>query len=151
MSKNLNGLLSEAESFISGFEDDDTQEGVVDLLERIRAALALPAPVLAVILEGGMVSDIVCDRPDALPGLDVVVIDYDTDGVDEDALSYVRQNDGTWSDAIVHHESVSRATIGLTDIKDALEEPDECANCEDTDNLYLRHNRWECDRCGWHS
>jgi hypothetical protein len=33
----LNDLLSDAESFIAGFEGDTTQEGVDDLLERIRA------------------------------------------------------------------------------------------------------------------
>ena len=32
--------LDRAEAFISGFEDDDTQEGVTEMLAAIRAALA---------------------------------------------------------------------------------------------------------------
>jgi len=32
--------LERAEGFISGFEDDDTQEGVTEMLAAIRAALA---------------------------------------------------------------------------------------------------------------
>ena len=32
--------LDRAEAFIAGFEDDDTQEGVTEMLAAIRAALA---------------------------------------------------------------------------------------------------------------
>jgi hypothetical protein len=36
----LLAALERAEGFISGFEDDDTQEGVTEMLAAIRAALA---------------------------------------------------------------------------------------------------------------
>lgn len=36
----LLAALDRAEAFISGFEDDDTQEGVTEMLAAIRAALA---------------------------------------------------------------------------------------------------------------
>ena len=36
----LANALSAAESFISGFEDDELQEGVGGMLEQIRSALA---------------------------------------------------------------------------------------------------------------
>lgn len=32
-------LLAQCEAFISGFEDDEEQEGVVELLQRIREAI----------------------------------------------------------------------------------------------------------------
>lgn len=32
-------LLSQCEAFISGFEDDEEQDGVVELLQRIREAI----------------------------------------------------------------------------------------------------------------
>jgi hypothetical protein len=32
--------LERAEAFIAGFEDDDTQEGITEMLAAIRAALA---------------------------------------------------------------------------------------------------------------
>lgn len=38
---NLVRLLTEAERFISGFEDDEAQEGIPDLLKRIRAAIGV--------------------------------------------------------------------------------------------------------------
>tara|TARA_R110000868_G_scaffold87712_5_gene245034 strand:- start:560 stop:760 length:201 start_codon:yes stop_codon:yes gene_type:complete len=36
----LLAALDRAEAFIAGFEDDDTQEGVTEMLAAIRAALA---------------------------------------------------------------------------------------------------------------
>jgi hypothetical protein len=36
----LLAALERAEGFISGFEDDDTQEGIAEMLAAIRAALA---------------------------------------------------------------------------------------------------------------
>lgn len=38
--KDTRSALEQAESFISGFEDDDIQEGVTELLAALRAAVA---------------------------------------------------------------------------------------------------------------
>jgi hypothetical protein len=38
--------LEDAESFISGFEDDESQEGVVEMLARIRAAITAAKAIL---------------------------------------------------------------------------------------------------------
>jgi hypothetical protein len=40
----LRDLLEEAESFITGFERDETQEGIDDLLERMRSVLDKTRP-----------------------------------------------------------------------------------------------------------
>jgi hypothetical protein len=38
--EDLQSALKRAEAFIVGFEDDDTQEGITEMLAAIRAALA---------------------------------------------------------------------------------------------------------------
>lgn len=73
---------------------------------------------IAVILEGGLVQSVVTDRPNLLPpDLEVLVIDYDTDGADPDDLSHVPQSDGSLSAAIIHHPTLERATIALDAIR----------------------------------
>lgn len=48
---------------------------------------------------------------------------------------------------------VDAAIAQATEVRPDLGEDDEseCPNCGDADNLYDRHDRQECDRCGWHS
>lgn len=75
-------------------------------------------PQLAVVLEGGVVQSIVSDRPDEV-NADVMVIDYDTEGSDEEGKSYVRQDDGSYAEAWVYSHGIGKATIGLDDILDA--------------------------------
>lgn len=127
--------LGEAESFISGFEDDDTQEEPVDdMLERIRAAIALaetalvpPASsTLAIVIEGGMISAIVSDRPALFADIEVLVIDYDTDNTEgSDAFVAVPQSDGTKEDAHVEPWPVDRAKIDLAAVTAALDARDD--------------------------
>lgn len=71
--------LRKAEDFIAGFEDDDLQEGVVELLAELRAAIndpQKPAQLLvSVSVRGGMVSDVTA----SVPGLAYVVSDFDSE------------------------------------------------------------------------
>ena len=46
---------------------------------------------IVVVVDGGCVTDIMSDTP----GVDVVLVDYDTDGVAEDLLVQIPQDDGT--------------------------------------------------------
>ena len=115
--------LRKAEDFIAGFEDDDTQEGVLKLLQSIRAAIAKaegratkPTPVprdtssVTVVLEGGRVLAVITDDPAKVGGA-FEVIDYDTDGSDPADLGKVQQKDGTISDAHVYGGYVERAQV----------------------------------------
>jgi len=56
--------------------------------------------MIDVIIEGGIVQNIVTDDPSE-KGLIVKVIDYDTDGAEEEDLEEIDQGDGTSSLAYV--------------------------------------------------
>ncbi|SIQ98533.1 hypothetical protein [Aquipseudomonas alcaligenes] len=76
---NLLVALRKAEDFISGFEDDDLQEGVDELLVELRAAINDPEKpaqfLVSVSVRGGMVIDVTAN----VPGLAYVVSDFDAD------------------------------------------------------------------------
>lgn len=58
-----------------------------------------PLPPLTLILEGGMIQNILSPDPDRFGGLEVTSIDYDCDGASDPAE--VLQGDGTWVKAVV--------------------------------------------------
>ena len=74
-------------------------------------------PTLAIVLEGGLVQAIVARRADKID-LDILVIDYDIEGADDDEISLVPQGDGTFSEACVRSTSVTPAEIDLDHIID---------------------------------
>ena len=80
---------------------------------------------LAIVIEGGMVQDIVSNHPNAFAFVDdVMVIDYDDDSADPDDLTIVPQEDGTEADALCHSSSISTAAIGLAAVSAALSAKD---------------------------
>lgn len=87
------------------------------------AATDTTPPTLAIVLEGGLVQAVVSDRPDAIR-MNVRVIDYDTDGADDDRLSEVPQGDGSVCYAFVEHHDLTEAGIDLDRIANA-NEPDQ--------------------------
>ncbi len=103
------------------YEDDIATEGgtlepldeseIDDLCERINTDG--PPPILAVIIEGGMVQSIVCNRPQALGDLAVLTIDYDVDGAADGELTPVPQRSGNSTPARCYEESVDLAKINL--------------------------------------
>lgn len=62
----------------------------------------------AIVLEGGLVSSVVTDGP-IRSGIDIV--DYDTEGVDEDNIELIRQPDGNEIGARVYSTAVDHAAI----------------------------------------
>jgi hypothetical protein len=71
-----------------------------------------PAPhLLAIVLEGGVVQSVVatCD----LPNLDILVIDYDTEGVDPGRVITVPQSDGSLAEANAGFLPLERSRIDL--------------------------------------
>lgn len=85
-------------------------------------------PAIAVVLEGGIVQDVVADRPVHLH--DFLVIDYDIHGMEPSDISLVAQEDGSQAEAYVYSVgALGRATIDLRNIVGLL--PDE----EDGDDV----------------
>lgn len=74
------------------------------------------APTLAVVLEGGIVQSVVSDRPSEIDLFDLLVIDYDTDGADEQDLVGVTQRNGSVVEARVYSPDIERDTIDLENI-----------------------------------
>jgi hypothetical protein len=68
---------------------------------------------LIIVLDGGLVQGVT--GTGGLVGCKVTVIDYDTDGADEDETTQVDQGDGSVADAFVQTEEVGAAAIPTDD------------------------------------
>jgi hypothetical protein len=77
-------------------------------------------PVLAIILDGGLVQAVVSDNPSAFAGVRTVIIDYDTDSLDpeDECLGIVVQEDESMTPAYIRLETIEQATIDLTQLQD---------------------------------
>lgn len=82
------------------------------LCERLNTT---PEPRIAVVLEGGIVQDIITDRDD-LRGLNVYIIDYDTEGVDEDRIGFVKEGHREDEEAVIGRQTVSDAWVNLDEV-----------------------------------
>lgn len=58
-----------------------------------------PTPRVVVVMDGGLIHDVLCDSP-----VSVLVVDYDVEGADEDQVVEIRQN---------HNEDVAEATLSM--------------------------------------
>jgi len=72
-------------------------------------------PIIGIILQGGLVQCVVSNAPELIDA-DVVVIDYDSEGADEDELMTVPQSDGTETEAVGHREEIAPTDIDLKGI-----------------------------------
>lgn len=68
---------------------------------------------LAVVIEGGQVAEIISNRPCQLDHLRVMVIDYDTEGMDRSLLTCLPQGDGTTAPAWVRACPITPAQVDL--------------------------------------
>ena len=78
--------------------------------------------MIAVVLEGGLVSAVVTDNAELL-GTGVVIIDYDTEGADEDEITAVVQPDGKTSDACVWFDDITQAGIEIPQYQERSSAP----------------------------
>jgi hypothetical protein len=79
-------------------------------------------PKLFVTIEGGMVSCVCSHQPARFQGVEVVVVDYDTDDAKENELTLIRQKDGSVEPAHVHIHGVVGADISIeSDIHEATD------------------------------
>jgi hypothetical protein len=105
-------------------EDPERNEKFFALRERVRNILwerQHKTPTVAVILEGGLVQCIVSDRPNDIQPMNVMVLDYDTEGADEEELLQVPQKDGSVSTATGRYVGFELADIGLAAVMDQLD------------------------------
>ncbi len=88
---------------LAGYEIPDDESGNQAIIDALGDCLITrpwsppPTPRVILMVEGGVVGEVFNDLP-----VDVLLIDQDTDGVDDDALTSVRERDeSTGFDAIV--------------------------------------------------
>jgi len=94
-------------------ETDDIGPHTDDLPE----TAAQPArPTLGVVLEGGLISAVISNDPARLPIDEVVILDYDTEGADEEDLYDVLQPDGSTVQAYASITAFDKAGIDLESI-----------------------------------
>ena len=112
--------------FIENVTDDDPERNdkFFALRERVRDCLWNRTDDLltvAIILEGGLVQCVVSDRPDNIQPMNLMVLDYDSEGADEDELLQVPQKDGSVSTATGRYEGFCQAEIDLSAVMDQLD------------------------------
>jgi hypothetical protein len=120
------GILKACWDFIENvtYEDPERTNKFFALREHVRNIFSQrqhEPPTVAVILEGGLVQCIVSNYPGNLPPMNVMVLDYDTEGADEEELLQVPQKDGSVSTATGRYVGFEQADIGLAAVMDQLD------------------------------
>jgi uncharacterized protein YegL len=77
---------------------------------------------IAIIMEGGLIQDIL-----AVEDVDITIVDYDTEGAEEEDLTEIPQNDGTSVEAFIGYPNVdlSDEARKFLDILDRLDKEGE--------------------------
>ena len=91
-------------------------------IPQIREYLDAPPPKVAVVLEGGLVQCLTSDRPNDVPPITFMVIDYDTDGATQEETVKVPQGSGEISEAFARVEELGQAEIDLDAVLEQLKE-----------------------------
>ena len=66
---------------------------------------------LVIIMDGGIIQNVLSPDPEELKNLQLTVVDYDTEDIHEDVLSQVRQSDGSWEDAIIFKPAIEQLDL----------------------------------------
>jgi len=119
-------VLKECWDFIENVTDEDPArtDKFFALRERVRNVVSQrrqEPPTVVVILEGGLVQCIVSDRPNDIQPMNLMVLDYDTEGADEEELLQVPQKDGSVSTATGRYLGFEHADIGLASVMDQID------------------------------
>lgn len=94
----LEERISEVESGDTGPQTDDSPP---------------PKPIVGVVIEGGLVQCVVSNAPELIPDMDVIILDYDVQGCEEDELLKVPQSSGNIAYAAGHIEKITESGIDL--------------------------------------
>ena len=68
---------------------------------------------LIIVVEGGIVTEVVSERPEALEDIVVVVVDRDVEGMDDSRLGRVTAADGSVQRASITSVNVQRAEFAV--------------------------------------
>jgi hypothetical protein len=114
----------DSEDYDTGIDGCNAVDFICDLVPRIKECLAnIPqttTPNVAIILHKGLVDAVIVDQPDLLPPLNLMVLDYDTEGADEEEITLVPQSDGKEVEAYVRMEEITPAGINLGEVHSRL-------------------------------
>ena len=100
---------SEAVDFLSEF------------IPQARTDIDAEPPKVAVVLDGGLVRCIVSDCPERLAPMEIVVIDYDTDGDEEGIIKVPQGGDRPPEEAYATRIEVTKAVIDIAAVFSQLE------------------------------
>ena len=95
-------------------KDKIQQSGTYQILEEMRHPKKRQ---LAVVMQGGLIQAIVSHQPE---NIEVLSIDYDTDGYDESDLTLVKQSDGNYSQAYCVNECIQEPVIDLNQVTESM-------------------------------
>lgn len=124
----------------------DAQAGTAIANAEARAAVkAAPVPktTLFVVIQGGLLQAVASPDPNRFADVEVVKVDYDTDGAEPDDIDTVIDDDGDEIEAFVGTFPVEEATIRLPD------EEDEEDGCPKNDPECLGRNEDSHEACEW--
>lgn len=108
------------ELYDTGINGGDAVDFIDQIMPMILECLNSPPPKIAVVLEGGLVQDIVSDRPNDVQPLTFMVIDYDTEGAEDDEKVTVEGPDET-AEACSRFIGLDEAVIDLQAVSEQLE------------------------------
>lgn len=75
--------------------------------------------MIAVVIEDGIAQDVVTDDP-GMVGKDILIVDYDTEGADEDETVSVPQPGGYTAQAYAYTETVGMSAIDLKAVEQQI-------------------------------
>ena len=101
-----------AQACMSSKEAGDRIDSVAEILDGLATSAPAAKPIIGIIIDGGLVQFVVSNRPDLVQA-DVIVLDYDTDGADQDEIILVRQSNGHDMEAVGHREGITPTLIDL--------------------------------------
>jgi hypothetical protein len=91
----------------------DAVDFLSEFIPEVRNCIDAEPPKVAVVLDGGLVRCIVSDCPERLAPMDVVVIDYDTDGDEEGIIKVPQGEDRPPEEAYATGFEVTKAEIDI--------------------------------------
>lgn len=108
--------------FVTGFCEGCKANGS-DAKSKVRWERIVPLAItVAVVVEGGVISAIVSDKPGLLRQVRFIAIDYDIEGADSRDLRVVQQDNLTTARAYVRDVELDAATINIAGIRELTAE-----------------------------
>jgi len=92
-----------------------------EFIPKVRDCVDAEPPQLAVVLDGGLVQCIVSECPERLALMEIVVIDYDTDGDEEGIIKVPQGEDRPPEEAYATGFEVTKAVIDIAAVISQLE------------------------------